>query len=441
MPVSIPSQVTISPVFQDTVFLGNNGLPLAGGKIFSYEAGSNSVEQTTFTTANGNIANTNPIVLDASGRLTTGLWLADGFAYNLVLTQTDGTTVLQTHDNIRGVIGSYAGGGIGTVMWNPITVVPTYVSSTIFQLAGDYTNEFVVGNRVRYQFNDLTFGYGIVSALAFTTGLTQVTLVVDSVPYSSVVINVAWSSAVVNNYVVDAGAVGYTPTFTYAGLNVGTQIQAATTSINAHATSVYGNLSGSTYIVTTPVGYASYIGMSLDVIFDFNGGSSINVDGIGVIALKQFDQYGALVSPPVMTSQYTTRIMYNGVDMVVTTNLPYLVPPPVPVSFAPTMGTVNAGGTFTVTAGGSGKIAVTVSNYAHATYGNFGEVCFILLANGTEVTRSYTRFFEWDSRTGGGNPTNVAVVSPGAGVTVTFTLSYSGPGTPTNPSTWMAITA
>jgi hypothetical protein len=326
-------------------------------------------------------------------------------------------------------------------MWNPITVVPTYVSSTIFQLAGDYTNEFVVGNRVRYQFNDLTFGYGIVSALAFTTGLTQVTLVVDSVPYSSVVINVAWSSAVVNNYVVDAGAVGYTPTFTYAGLNVGTQIQAATTSINAHATSVYGNLSGSTYIVTTPVGYASYIGMSLDVIFDFDGGSSINVDGIGVIALKQFDQYGTLVTPPVMASQYTTRIMYNGVDMVVTTNLPYLVPPPVPVSFAPTMGTVNAGGTFTVTAGGSGKIAVTVSNYAHATYGNFGEVCFILLANGTEVTRSYTRFFEWDSRTGGGNPTNVAVVSPGAGVTVTFTLSYSGPGTPTNPSTWMAITA
>jgi hypothetical protein len=440
MTVPIPSQVTISPVFQDTVFLGNDGKPLVGGKLFTYEAGSNSAEQTTFADWNGSTANTNPIVLDSSGRLPTQLWLADGYSYNLVLTQADGTTVLQTHDNIRGVIGSYAGGGIGTVIWNPITVVPTYVSANTFQLTGLFAVEFAVGNRVRFQFSDMSYGYGVVSNVTYADPVTQVMLINDSASFSSIVINVAWSAAVVTDYIVDAGAVGYTPAFSYAGSNVGNKLQALEHSIKVHATAYPASLSGSNYTVTTGVGYSSYAGMAIDVIFDIAGGNTINVDNIGQIALVQFDANGAFVTPDIVNG-FASRLIYDGTNMIVTAILPYLPPPPVPVSFAPTMGTVNAGGTFAVTAGGSGKIAVTVSNYAHALYGNFGEVCFILLANGTEVTRAYTRFFEWDSRTGGGNPTLVAAISPGAGVTVTFTVSYSGSGTPVNPSTWMAITA
>ena len=443
MTVPIPSQVSISPVFQDTVFLDNSGKPLAGGKIWTYEAGSNSNEQTTFTTANGNIANTNPIVLDSSGRMISNLWLADGYSYNIVLTQADGTTVLQQHDDIRGVIGSYAGGGIGTVVWNPITATPTYVSADTFQLTGMYAVEFSVGNRVRYQYSDLSFGYGIVSSVTYASPITQVQMIVDSLAFSSIVINVAWSAAVVTNFIVDAGAVGYTTSFVYAGPNVGTELQRTQYALKARTTSYAANLSGAEYTVSTSVGFTSYAGMALDLIFDAdNAGdaTTINVDNIGSISLMMYDNGGALVAP-IIGPGWCSRVMYDGTQMIMLEQLPYTAPPPVPVSFAPTMGTVNAGGTFTVTAGSSGKIAITVSNYAHALYGNFGEVNFKLLANGTLVNTAYTRFFEWDSRTGGGNPTNLAVVSPGAGVTVTFTLAYSGAGTPVNPSTWMAITA
>lgn len=441
MTVPIPSQVTISPVFQDTVFLGNDGKPLVGGKIFTYEAGSNSAEQTTFNSSSGDTANTNPIVLDSSGRMTTQLWLADGYSYNLVLTQADGTTVLQTHDNILGVIGSYAGGGIGTVIWNPITVSPAYVSVDTFQLAGFFVVEFAVGNRVRFQYSDLSYGYGVVSSVMFTESVTQVQMVVDSVPYSSIVINVAWSSAVVTNFIVDAGAVGYTSVFSYAGPNVGTKIQQIENSIRAHANSYTANLSGGNYNVTTGVGYTSYTGMAIDVLFDVEGGTTINVDNIGQVSLVQFDATGALVSPSI-SAGFASRLIYNGFQMIVLENLPYNPPPPAPVSFAPTMGTVPTGGTFTVTAGGSGSIAVSVSCFAHALFGNFGQGTFTLLANGTVVTTGPVKFFEWDSRQGGCSTTLLGVVNPGVGVTTTFTVNYAGPGTASDYlNNWMAITA
>lgn len=86
-------------------FLDNNGNVLAGGKLYSYEAGT-TTPQATYTTAAGNIAHTNPIVLDSAGRVSTGeIWVTAGENYKFVIkTSTDVT--LATWDNITGINGT-----------------------------------------------------------------------------------------------------------------------------------------------------------------------------------------------------------------------------------------------------------------------------------------------------------------------------------------------
>ena len=49
-------------------FLDNNGNVLSGGKIYTYEAGT-TTPLATYTSSSGNTAHTNPIVLDAAGRV------------------------------------------------------------------------------------------------------------------------------------------------------------------------------------------------------------------------------------------------------------------------------------------------------------------------------------------------------------------------------------
>lgn len=83
-------------------FFTNAGVPLAGGKIYTYGAGG-STPQATYTTSAGNIAHSNPIVLDAAGRVPSGgeIWLTSNLAYKFVL-QTAGNVTVQTLDNVGG---------------------------------------------------------------------------------------------------------------------------------------------------------------------------------------------------------------------------------------------------------------------------------------------------------------------------------------------------
>jgi hypothetical protein len=83
-------------------FFDDNGIPLAGGLIYSYQAGT-STPEATYTTAAGDIAHTNPIVLDAAGRVPTGeIWLTNGISYKFVL-KTAGDILIATYDNIDGI--------------------------------------------------------------------------------------------------------------------------------------------------------------------------------------------------------------------------------------------------------------------------------------------------------------------------------------------------
>jgi hypothetical protein len=95
--------VNLSPVFGVAGQLfDNNGNPLAGGKIFTYLAGS-TTPATTYTSSLGNIAHSNPIVLDGAGRVPSGeIWLTDGITYKFVV-QDSANNLIGTYDNLTGI--------------------------------------------------------------------------------------------------------------------------------------------------------------------------------------------------------------------------------------------------------------------------------------------------------------------------------------------------
>ena len=95
-------------------FFDNNGVPLAGGLIYTYEAGT-TTPQATYTTSAGTIPHTNPIVLNSAGRVPGGeIWLLPA-SYKFVL-QTSAAVLIATYDNITSgdgvpVISNFTGDG------------------------------------------------------------------------------------------------------------------------------------------------------------------------------------------------------------------------------------------------------------------------------------------------------------------------------------------
>jgi len=85
-------------------FFSNTGQPLAGGLIYTYAAGT-TAPSATYTSSAGNIANTNPIVLDAYGRVPNEVWLVVGSAYKFVL-KDSANVQIGSWDNISGTVGS-----------------------------------------------------------------------------------------------------------------------------------------------------------------------------------------------------------------------------------------------------------------------------------------------------------------------------------------------
>jgi hypothetical protein len=101
-------------------FFTNTGAVLTGGKLYTYAAGT-TTPLPSYTTNAGNVARTNPVVLDAAGRVPGSgeIWITSA-AYKFVL--TDSTDVLiATYDNISGIgaasyqIQNFTGTGSQTV--------------------------------------------------------------------------------------------------------------------------------------------------------------------------------------------------------------------------------------------------------------------------------------------------------------------------------------
>ena len=109
-------------------FFTNTGAVLTGGKLYTYAAGT-TTPLTSYTTNAGTVARTNPVVLDAAGRVSGSgeIWILP-LSYKFVL--TDSTDVLiATYDNIFGIgafsVTNYTGTGstVGFAVLGNVTAV------------------------------------------------------------------------------------------------------------------------------------------------------------------------------------------------------------------------------------------------------------------------------------------------------------------------------
>jgi hypothetical protein len=97
-------------------FFDNSGNVLTGGKIYTYEAGT-TTPLASYTSSSGNTAHTNPIVLNAAGRVPSGgeIWIAIRL-YKFVL-ETSAGVLIATYDNVgssfnaTAIIANFTGNG------------------------------------------------------------------------------------------------------------------------------------------------------------------------------------------------------------------------------------------------------------------------------------------------------------------------------------------
>ena len=91
--------LTPMPVMQFFDSLGN---PLAGGKLYTYEAGTTTL-LATYTDQTGDTANTNPVILDSAGR--ANIWLDTTQLYYWELDNANDVQVW-TADNVGSIVAS-----------------------------------------------------------------------------------------------------------------------------------------------------------------------------------------------------------------------------------------------------------------------------------------------------------------------------------------------
>jgi hypothetical protein len=169
--------VLLSPIGNGINFLSTTGQPLAGGQLFTYQAGS-STQLATYQDSNGSIPNSNPIYLGTDGRLPSELWLTQGNTYKFVLTDKN-NNLIATYDNLYGILANatatastFTAGMI--MMWSgSIGTIPfgwQLCDGTNAQ--PDLRGKFIVGAGSAYSVND-TGGSADSVIVSHTHGATS----------------------------------------------------------------------------------------------------------------------------------------------------------------------------------------------------------------------------------------------------------------------------
>ena len=169
--------VLLSPIGNSMIpFVGLDTFPLAGGLLYTYQAGS-TTPLTTYTNNQGTIACPNPIVLGTNGIAPTEIWLNSANAYKFVLA-TSANVTLYTYDNISGIPSSASlvnvpSGAI--LVWSgAISAVPAgYVLCNGLNGTPNLQDSFVVGSGNTFSVNSTG---GFASSGVMTSGGTNTPL-------------------------------------------------------------------------------------------------------------------------------------------------------------------------------------------------------------------------------------------------------------------------
>ena len=136
----------------------DTGKPLAFGKVYTYQAGTNT-PKATFTSETGATENANPVILNGAGYADIYL---DG-SYKVVVKDADDVKVW-TADPVTDP------SGLQREWINERTA--TQVSPTSFSMVGNYTDLYTPGKAL--QLDDTTYLYGHVDSVQYLNGNTVV---------------------------------------------------------------------------------------------------------------------------------------------------------------------------------------------------------------------------------------------------------------------------
>jgi len=292
--------VNLSPVGGVAAqFFDNSGNVLTGGKLQTYLAGT-TTPAVTYTDSSGATPWSNPIILNASGRVPGSgeIWLSD-LAYKFVLTDSN-DVLIATYDNVTGINSNFVN-FISESEIQTATAGQTVFTLTTMQYQPGVNNLLVFVDGVNqyegsgYSFVEtnattVTFDQGLhVGALVkFTTATPINTLTADAAttaytpPYvDSVTTNVETKLAETVS-VKDFGAVGDGVTDDSAA------VQAAMDSGAKKIVFPYGEylLNSTIYITaseTTLIGYSATISTPADItafLIGYNGTSFDKTDNV-----------------------------------------------------------------------------------------------------------------------------------------------------------------
>jgi hypothetical protein len=196
-------------------FLDNSGNVLTGGKIFTYAAGT-TTNQVTYTTSAGNIPHSNPIILDASGRVPSGgeIWLTDGSAYKFILRDSN-DVLIATYDNVTGINSNFI------AFTNQQEIQTATAGQTVFNLA---TISYAPATNSLSVFVDGVNQYGPGAQYAYLETNSNTVTFVNGLHVGA---EVKFTTSQLNSSGLQANAfqVSYTPPFTGSvGTNVGDKL-------------------------------------------------------------------------------------------------------------------------------------------------------------------------------------------------------------------------
>ena len=169
----------IGPKFY--AWASDTGAPLAFGKVFTYQAGTNT-PKATFQSEDGVTENANPVILNGAGY--AGIYLIG--SYKIVVKDADDVEVW-TADPVTDA------SGLQNEWVNERAA--TQVSPTSFSMVGNYTDVYQAGKAVKM--DDTTIIYGHIDSVQYLTGNTIVEVTAD-LPLTSD-LSRAWVSLLTDN--------------------------------------------------------------------------------------------------------------------------------------------------------------------------------------------------------------------------------------------------
>lgn len=218
--------MNLSPVIRHR-YLTQNGLPMVGGQLFSYQAGT-TTPQATYTDQTGLTPNSNPIILDANGEAS--VWLDPSLSYKFVLEDSNGV-VQWTVDSVVGIL---TAGAVTTASLADLSVTSAKIANAAITSTQLQSDASVDANR------------------PVNTNNIRDSAIIRSKLASSIM-------AAMNVQTFTSGTGTYNPTYTFY-VTSANATAAATYSNNGQTFTVAKTVSGATVLQATGTGLPSTSG-------------------------------------------------------------------------------------------------------------------------------------------------------------------------------------